>query len=186
MPLLLFTYFFVEVLAFLGVANLIGVGWAFLAIFGCMLLGGFVAAMSMRSMLASAAQGKESVGALAGDTALLIAGWAMCVVPGFVSTFFGLLMVLPPTRTLMRRGLTARVRRSLESFGEQLFDASPIAPKAQHRTSYGTFTPAPGQPGQPGGTTTHEVIDADELEQWYRMDGPDEDHGAGPSRGGVH
>lgn len=180
MPLLLFTYFFVEVLAFLGVAKLIGVGWAFLAIFGCMLLGGFVAAMSMRSMLTSVAQGKESVGALAGDTALLIAGWAMCVVPGFVSTFFGLLMVLPPTRTLMRRGLTARVRRSLERFGAQLFDASPMA---QHRTSYGTFTPAPGEASR---RTSHEVIDADELEQWYRMDGPSGETGSGSSRGGVH
>ena len=164
MPILLFTYFVVEVLAFLGVAKLIGVGWAFLAIFLLMILGGLVSAMSMRSVLTSAAQGSESIGELAGDTALLIAGWAMCVVPGFVSSLFGLLMVLPTTRTMMRRGLTTRVRRGLEEFGMQIYNASPMA---QQRTSYGTFRQSGS--GAQGG----EVIDADELERWYRMQGPE-------------
>lgn len=164
MPLLLFTYFVVEVLAFLGVAKLIGVGWAFLAIFLLMILGGLVSAMSMRSVLTSVAQGGESIGEFAGDTALLIAGWAMCVVPGLVSSLFGLLMVLEPTRTLMRRGLTTRVRKDLEEFGMQIYNASPMA---QQRTSYGTFN-QPRTGGQSG-----DVIDADELERWYRMQGPE-------------
>lgn len=179
MPVFLFVYFFVEVLAFMGVAKLIGIGWAFLAILALMLIGGVVAGLSMRSTLTSAAEGKSSLGSLAGDSALLIAGWALCVIPGFVSSLIGLLMVLSPTRTLMRRALTTRVRKSMEDFGMQIYNASPVG---QQRASYGSFTAGAPSRGE-SRESSHEVIDADELEQWYRMDG----HGPadGQHRGGT-
>ena len=168
MPLIFFAYFFVEVLAFIGVAKWIGLGWAFLAIFLCMLLGGVATSLSMRSALSSAAQGRTSIGQLAGDSALLLVGWCLCVVPGFVSTVLGLLTVFPPTRGLIRRGITTRAQRKIDNFSMQVFNASPLAKRT---TSYGTFT----QPAQ-----SHEVIDAEELEEMYRMDSPGED---GPEAG---
>lgn len=170
MPLIFFTYFFVEVLAFIGVARWIGLGWAFLAIFLCMLLGGVATSLSMRSALASAAQGRTSIGQLAGDSALLLVGWCLCVVPGFVSTVLGLLTVFPPTRALIRRGITTRAQRKIDEFSMQVFNASPLAKRT---TSYGTFT-------QSGGAQSHEVIDAEELEEMYRMDSLGED---GPDAG---
>lgn len=160
MPLIFFAYFFIEVLAFIGVAKWIGLGWAFLAIFLCMLLGGVATSLSMRNALSSAAQGRTSIGQLAGDSALLLVGWCLCVVPGFVSTILGLLTVFPPTRGLIRRGITTRAQRKIDEFSMQVFNASPLAKRT---TSYGTFT-------QPG-----EVIDADELEELYRMESPEED-----------
>ena len=46
----------------------------------------------------------------------------------------------------------------------RVYDATPMG---QFQTSYGSFN-------QPGGAQPQEpVIDADELEQWYRMDSPE-------------
>lgn len=158
MPLLMFAYFAVEMLAFWGIANLIGVGWALLAVLALMVLGAFAASVSLRSALSRAAQGRSSVGRLAGDSALLMAGWALCIVPGFVSSAVGLLMVLPPTRALMRGVLTTRVRRDIEQMGMRVYQSGPMS---RYRTSYGTFAPEK--------RASHEVIDAEELEKWYRM-----------------
>ena len=180
MPLLLFAYFAVEVLAFIGVAKLIGVGWAFLALFALMVIGVLAANLSLRSTFASAARGRSSVGKLAGDSAILLVGWVLCVLPGFVSTAVGLLMIFPPTRALFRRSLNASVQQSMENFSARLYAASPMS---QRRTSYGTFTQAGDVPADSAGTATgeagtapreaqpdHEVIDAEELERWYRME----------------
>ncbi|MCP1387033.1 FxsA family protein [Corynebacterium sp. TA-R-1] len=167
MPLLLFAYFALEVLAFIGVAKLIGVGWALLAVLGLMVLGGFLASVSLRGALLSAAEGRSTIGKLAGDSALLMVAWVLCMVPGFVTSFAGLLMIFPPTRALMRRSISAQAQRSMEEFGMRAYEASPMSTM---RTSYGTFTPE-GQM-RADAHEDHEVIDADELERWYRMDGP--------------
>jgi len=73
----------------------------------------------------------------------------------------GLFMVFPPTRAVMRKGLTVKAQRSLERLGMRAYQASPVA---RMRTNYGSFT-QPAQPGQ-----SNEVIDADELERMYRME----------------
>ena len=168
MPLLLFAYFAVEVLAFWGVAKLIGVGWALLAVLALMVFGAFAASMSLRTTLTRAASGRSSVGRLASDSALLLAGWAMCIVPGFASSFVGLLMIFPPTRALMRGMLTARVRKNVEQMGMRVYQSAPMS---RYRTTYGTFAPE-----SPESSEGPEVIDADELEEWFRMQHPDERH----------
>jgi len=168
MPLVLFAYFAIEVLAFIGVAHFIGIGWAFFAVFALSALGGLAANVSLRNALSRTAGGRESLGNLAGDSAILMTGWVLCILPGFVSSVLGLLMIFPPTRSLMRRSLTARARASVERFGMRVYSSTPMA---QRRTTYGSFTGA----GDP------QVIDADELEQWYRADSAtDEDR---PNRG---
>ena len=49
----------------------------------------------------------------------------------------------------------------------------------QFQTSYGSFNqPGDAQPQEP-------VIDADELEQWYRMDSPEDPHNPGGGKGGA-
>lgn len=76
MPIYILTYFLVEALAFFLVAKAIGVGWALLAIFALMALGGALATVALRSELAKAARGRTSMGKLVGDSALLMVGWA--------------------------------------------------------------------------------------------------------------
>ncbi|HUR51925.1 MAG TPA: FxsA family protein [Mycobacteriales bacterium] len=47
------------------------------------------------------------------DGALVVVGGAFLLSPGFVTDAVGLLCVLPPTRALLRRGLTGFVRARL-------------------------------------------------------------------------
>ncbi|MCT1425578.1 FxsA family protein [Corynebacterium sanguinis] len=161
MCLILFAYFLVEVLAFLGVAKLIGIGWAFVAVFALMVIGGLAANIALRNSVRKAAQGRSSLGTLAGDSAILVAGWVLTILPGFVSSLIGLIMVFGPTRALLRRGLSAKVQRAVEDFGVRAYTVSPMS---QVHDSYGSFT-AP--------------TDADELEKLYRMDSVDPHHRPG-------
>ena len=168
MPVLLLSYFVVEAIAFFLVAKWIGVGWALLAIFALMIFGGFAASMSLRSELTQMASGRTSLGKLAGDSALLMAGWALSLVPGFVSSVIGLLLVFGPTRAIARRSMTKRARRGMEDLGARLYEATPMS---QFTTSYGSFT-NPNQPyPQKGADADDVVIDADELEEWFRNSG---------------
>ena len=117
MPIYIFTYFLVEALAFFLVAKSIGVGWALLAIFALMVLGGALATLTLRGELAKAARGKTSVGKLAGDSALLMVGWAFCIIPGFVSSILGFFLVFSPTRSILRNHLSRSLRQRVENVG---------------------------------------------------------------------
>ena len=179
MPIPLLAYFLVEALAFFLVAKAIGVGWALLAIFVLMIAGGAAASMALRNSLLQAAHGRSSVGKLAGDSALLIGGWTLSVIPGFVTSLIGLPLVFGPTRALIRKTMTKRARAAVENLGVRVYDATPMG---QFQTSYGSFKQqGDAQPQEP-------VIDADELEQWYRMDSPErpqDPDGGGGSAGGA-
>jgi UPF0716 protein FxsA len=48
------------------------------------------------------------------DGVLVIFGGALLITPGFITDVFGLLMLLPPTRPLVRRLLTRRLSRRVE------------------------------------------------------------------------
>lgn len=181
MRLLFFAYFLVEVLAFIGVAQIIGIGWAFLAVFALMILGGIGANIALRNSLRKAAEGRSSLGTLAGDSAILVAGWVLTIIPGFVTSLIGLFMVFGPTRAILRRSLTAKTRRAVEDFGVRAYSASPMG---QYRTTYGTFTrsDAPGEKSGSAGSGPADYIDADELEKLFRMDSRDPgDHRGGGS-----
>ncbi|WJY97560.1 FxsA family protein [Corynebacterium fournieri] len=182
MPIPLLAYFLVEALAFFLVAKAIGVGWALLAIFVLMIAGGAAASLSLRGALLDAADGRSSVGKLAGDSALLIGGWTLSVIPGFVTSLIGLPLVFGPTRNLIRKAMTRRARAAVENLGVRVYEATPMG---QFQTSYGSFT----QPGGPQQSEAQQseaqqrpVIDAEELEKWYRMDGPEDQNGTGGAR----
>ena len=179
MPIALLAYFLLEALAFYGVAQLIGVGWALFWIFGLMFVGGALASISLRGALSRSAAGQTTVEKLAGDSALLLVGWVLSIIPGYVTSLIGLLLIFGPTRAVVRRSLTAQLQRNVEEFSVRVFNSSPMA---RTRTSYGDFgrqQPGQGNPATPGAATTeptgtdHPVIDADELEKWFRMDGPE-------------
>src|SRR3954447_23474972 len=48
------------------------------------------------------------------DGVLVIFGGAFLITPGFITDIFGLLMLLPPTRPLVRRLVMRRLRRRME------------------------------------------------------------------------
>ena len=127
MPIYILTYFLVEALAFFLVAKSIGVGWALLAIFALMVLGGALATLTLRGELAKAARGKTSVGKLAGDSALLMVGWAFCIIPGFVSSILGFFLVFSPTRSILRNHLSRSLRQRVENVGIRMYESTPMS-----------------------------------------------------------
>lgn len=134
MPFL--AYFLIEALAFWGVSRLVGVGWALVGIFALMLIGALAASPALRSELQRASSGNGTVGQFAGGTALVAAGWALAIIPGYVSSLTGLMLLLRPTRELVRKSMANSLQKRVEEFGVHVYDASPMKRRS---TSYGTF-----------------------------------------------
>lgn len=118
MRVLPFLYILVEAVAFWAVAQWIGWGWAFLALFLVFFLGLMFSSFEFRSVSARAAQGGDP-GRTLGDTGLLIVGSILIVMPGFVTAAIGLFMVLPPSRALIRGVIGRSMKKWLESTADQ-------------------------------------------------------------------
>jgi UPF0716 protein FxsA len=73
------------------------------------------------------------------DGAMIIFGGALLLTPGFITDVFGLILLLPPTRGLVRRGVGRLAQRRV-AFGWRV---------ATYR-SPGDRPPAPGQAHGPG------------------------------------
>jgi UPF0716 protein FxsA len=65
-----------------------------------------------RRLSAAVAQGRPP-GREVIDGALVLAGGVLLIVPGFITDAFGLLLLLPPTRALARRGITRNFQSRL-------------------------------------------------------------------------
>ncbi|MGJ4049533.1 FxsA family protein [Corynebacterium macclintockiae] len=110
-------YLVVEVIAFILLGQWIGWLWALLLLLGLFVLGIAVATWQMRELTVRALQHNDQPGKLSADMALSMVGAVGVAVPGIVSSFLGLLFLIPPTRTVIRKMLGQAARRSLESFG---------------------------------------------------------------------
>jgi len=80
------------------------------------------------------------------DGVLVIFGGALLITPGFISDFFGFLLLLPPTRALFRRLLVRRLGRRIVIGGWR----SPDGPRQPYdvegsATEYTTPPPRLGQ-----------------------------------------
>lgn len=167
-------YLLLEALAFWGVSQLVGVGWALFGVFALMIIGAFAASGALRRELHRASAGRTTIGQFAGGTALVAAGWALAVVPGYLTSVIGAVLLFGPTRELVRTSMAASLNKRVEQFGAQVYDAAGMRRRA---TSYGSF-------GSGTGSTdvTGQVIDESEIEQWSR-DAKPEDFGETPGDG---
>lgn len=171
MPVIfIFLYFLLETLCFWAVASAIGLGWAIVALFVTMFFGMSIAMFEVRRLMRrQVTAGKDGVlyvkeegaGAAAGNVGLTIAGGLLLSAPGFVTTALGLLLIIPPTRAILRKLLGFGLFRKLENVGARVYQASQRSDAA----SYGSFGPRAGSP---------EVIDEDELRQWTDTVDPDD------------
>jgi len=115
MALVLVILFIAVPIAELYVLIQIGQEIGILATIGLLILDSVLGAMLMRSQGRAAwmrfnrafaegrVPGREVI-----DGALVIFGGALLLTPGFLSDFLGLILLLPPTRALVRRVLVAR------------------------------------------------------------------------------
>lgn len=113
---LFLVYLVVEAAALAALIATIGFGWTLLLIIGSFVAGLLLAGSQLRAQLRRLLGGRRggafgggalADGALA-DGALVAVGTLLVVVPGLVSTVAGLLVLLPPTRSVVRRVAGAR------------------------------------------------------------------------------
>ena len=101
------------------------------------------------------------MGQFAGGTALVAAGWGLSVIPGYVSSLVGALLVFRPTRELVRSSLARSWQKKIEDFGVKFYSSTPMS---GYSPTYGSF------------------IDHDEIEQWSKEARPEDFGEAGEQR----
>lgn len=113
MPFVLL-YLAVEIVAVVALGSWIGVGWTLLVLLAGTVLGlWFARREGLRTAIAlgeAARSGKLAHQEMT-DGMLVGAGGLLLVVPGLVTDVLGLLLVLPPTRGIVRRRLVAAAER---------------------------------------------------------------------------
>ncbi|WJZ02601.1 FxsA family protein [Corynebacterium freiburgense] len=153
MPLIIaIPYIVLEMLAFWGIATWLGVGWALLLLVGCFFAGLFLAAFEMRRISFAATQGQTTPGKLAGDYGLLAAGSVLVALPGFVTTFLGVLLIIPPTRAIARKVLAKKLRARIEEMGVRSFVAT-----SRYGNTYGSFIDADTESPKQSNPTDQEI-----------------------------
>ncbi|WP_206488621.1 FxsA family protein [Rhodococcus sp. KRD162] len=98
-------YVVIEVAALVAVGSAVGVLWTVLLLIGGSLIGSLLVRSQGRRVLdglRSASRGERPTGGAVADGALFAAGSVAMFVPGLVTTAIGLLLLIPPTRWLLR------------------------------------------------------------------------------------
>ncbi|MDO3649531.1 FxsA family protein [Nocardia mangyaensis] len=154
--LLFVLYLVVEIAALVGLAQLIGVGWALLVLVavsgvGLLLLGAQGKRVFERFRRAS--RGEVSAESAVADGLIVATGSILLFVPGLVTGVIGLLALFPPTRALLRP--------VLEKLGTRRFGPLPSFAPSPYR---GVVVDAEG-----------DVVDGVVVGQWY-----DDGHTGGP------
>jgi UPF0716 family protein affecting phage T7 exclusion len=96
------------------------------------------------------------------DAALVMAGGVLLMVPGFITDVLGLMFVLPFTRPLVRRALSAFAARRMRAAEER---AATMFPPGPGGTGFDPFGRGPGPERvetPPGPVVRGEVVDEDD------------------------
>ncbi len=128
MPILIFIVFVVaELAAVIWVGSAIGV----LATLGLLIIGSLLGGALLRregrrtlQALRASQSTRTSPATELADGALLGVGAFLLLIPGFVSDLFGVLLILPPTRALLRPVVKASVARRVHVVGSGLWARS--------------------------------------------------------------
>ncbi|WP_204080943.1 FxsA family protein [Mycobacterium riyadhense] len=114
---LLLGYAVVELMAVVGLASAIGLGWTLLVLLATFVLGLVVWApmggLQLGRQVMQLRSGLKDPRTALSDGALVAMATGLVLVPGLVTTTLGLLLLVPPIRAVARPGLTALVGRGL-------------------------------------------------------------------------
>lgn len=106
-------YVLIELAVMVALAYTIGFGWTILLLVGTFALGLVVAGSQLSRQVARLRTGLASPQGAATDGVLIALGTVLTVVPGLVTSVLGLLLLLPPTRTLARPAVAALAAKGL-------------------------------------------------------------------------
>jgi len=104
-------YVVVELLAVVGLASTIGLGWTLLTVLIAFAAGLAVAGSQVKRQMTRLFDTDRS--RFASDSAVVALGSLLVVVPGLATTAAGLLLLLPPSRAVARPVLTAVAARGI-------------------------------------------------------------------------
>lgn len=139
MAVVLLLYLIAEVAAIWAVASAVGALWTIALLLAGALIGSWLArregGKAIRALLVASRAGESGHKEIT-DGMLVALGGLLILVPGFVTDIAGLLMLLPPTRALIRRRWLHRIenrvvtgqsrsRRVVVVEGEVVDDAEP-------------------------------------------------------------
>lgn len=160
---------FVEIWVAIQVASAIGVGWTLMLLLAMSCSGVVLTKREgmgvWRRATAEMAEGRVPTSSLL-DAAMVLLGGICLTVPGFVTGIFGVLLLLPPVRALLRPALAAwaarRVAKAASSgrLGGMYFGSTTFGSTTFGSTTFGSTVGADGQRRTHSGDMS-EVIDAE-------------------------
>lgn len=116
MAVALLLYLIVEVAAIWAVASLVGALWTIVLLLAGALIGSWLArregGKAIRALMLAARAGRSGHQEVT-DGMLVALGGLLIFLPGFVTDIIGLLVMVPPTRTLLRRAWLRRLERTV-------------------------------------------------------------------------
>jgi len=112
------------------------------------------------------------------DGVLIVFGGALLLTPGFITDIFGFILLIPPTRALVRTFAARSLRRRMAAAGPGGVVFTFGGPRARTRR------PRTGGPGGgPGGTRPRPEPGQPDLDDLFSWEDP---VGGAPPRGGAH
>lgn len=118
LPLL---YIVIEILVFVLVGQWIGFGWTVLLVLATFIGGMVLAGWQFRELVRRSMTDRAHPGRLTADAALSAVGAVLVALPGLFTAVLGILLLLPPTRAVVRRLLGGALRSRITSFGGASF-----------------------------------------------------------------
>lgn len=116
MAVLLLLYLIVEVAAIWAVASLVGALGTIVLLLGGAIVGSWLArregGKAVRALMTAARAGQSGHQEVT-DGMLIALGGLLIFLPGFVTDVIGLLVMVPPTRTLLRKAWLRRLERTV-------------------------------------------------------------------------
>jgi UPF0716 protein FxsA len=170
---LLLVYALVELVAIFALVWTVGWGWTLLGLLVTFVLGwGLLAPIAGSQLIRDLGQmrsGLKEPRSTLGDGALVTVATALVLVPGFVTTAVGMMLLLPPVRAAAGPRLTGIALRGLQR----------RAPLVNYASPFTDFRPHPTGDGRD--YIDGEVIDVHDVEPpALRTDRPDYEHWGGP------
>jgi UPF0716 family protein affecting phage T7 exclusion len=111
------------------------------------------------------------------DGVLIIFGGALLITPGFITDIFGLILLIPPTRAIVR-GVSSRIVRRRMALGETVWGFGRSQASRPRRPAPNGPGPGPAGP-PPGGPVPDDLFDWEERGPARSGPRPDDIEGTG-------
>jgi len=129
-------YVLIELAAVVALSWAVGVGWALLILFGALIAGFLLSGSQIRKQLELLRSGATKTPGSVTDGVLVAAGSLLVIIPGLVTFVLGALLLLPPTRFVVRPAVVFLATRMFERSVPLVTAAAAASAMAEPRKDY--------------------------------------------------